>query len=125
MERTSGRSENSSGDLAGIIVQGMKEKKGMNIVQLDMRKIPNRVVEYFVICHGGSAPQVEALTESVERFVKQETGSIPHSMEGLSTKEWVLIDYFDVVAHIFTGTVREFYRLEALWADAEVTTFEE
>jgi ribosome-associated protein len=125
MEITSGRSEFSSEELAGIVVQGMMEKKGMNIVQLDLRKIHNRVVDFFVICHGGSAPQVDALAESVEKTVKLETGSRPHSIEGLSTKEWVLIDYFDVVVHIFTGAVREFYRLEALWADAEVTNFEE
>lgn len=120
-----GQREISSGELASIVVQGMMEKKGVNIVQLDLRKLKNRAVDYFVICHGGSGPQVDALAESIEKMVKEETGARPTSVEGLAAKEWVLIDYFDVVAHVFTGPVREFYKLEALWADAEVTTYED
>ncbi len=110
----------SSEELSGLLMEAMLDKKGENVVRLDLRSIPNRAVDFFVICHGNSGTQVDAITESVHRTVKQATGHSPRSTEGRQLNEWVLIDYFDVVAHVFTGPVRAFYRLEDLWADAEV-----
>ncbi len=116
--------ELTSYELAEIIVEGMQEKKAIEVVQLDMSKIPNRVVDFFVICHGSSSTQVEAISESVERLMKEKAGVKPRSVEGKQVGEWVLLDYFDVVAHIFLAPVRGFYKLEALWADADMITFE-
>lgn len=113
----------ASGEIADIVVQGMLEKKGIEVVKLDLRKIPNRVADYFVICHGNSSTQVEAIQESVDTFVREKGGIKPRSVEGRQVGEWVLIDYFDVVAHIFLAPVRGFYKLEELWADAEMITF--
>jgi len=117
--------EISSEELSGLVIEGMLEKKGYDVVRLDLRKIPNRVTDFFVICHGTSATQVDAIADSVHEVVKKSAGINPRSTEGRQSNEWVLIDYFDVVAHIFQGSVRNFYRLESLWADAEIQKTEE
>jgi ribosome-associated protein len=117
--------EISSEELSELVIEGMLEKKGFDVVRLDLRKIPNRVTDFFVVCHGTSATQVDAIADSVHEVVKRETGLNPRSTEGRQLNEWVLVDYFDVVAHIFQGPVRSFYRLEDLWADAEKLTVEE
>lgn len=117
--------EINSTALAKQIIFGMQEKKGYDIVQIDLRGIQNSVLDYFVICHATSAPQAEALAESVEEIVKKNSGENPRNVEGLQHKEWILIDYFDVVAHIFLEPVRQFYKLEDLWADANITKPEE
>ncbi|MFN4235570.1 MAG: ribosome silencing factor [Bacteroidia bacterium] len=108
-------------ELVKAIVLGMEEKKGKNIVYLDLRKIPNSVCEFFVICDAESTTQVNALAYSVEETVKKKTGESPWHMEGLSNNQWVLIDYVNVVAHVFQTPSREFYNIEKLWADAEFT----
>lgn len=113
------RSDASSAEVALFIIEGMLEKKGLKIVKLDLRKIHNSVVDYFIICHATSTTHADALAESVEAFVKKNTGQNPRQREGMQSREWILIDYFDVVAHIFLEPVRSFYRLEELWADAE------
>lgn len=113
------RRDTFSGEVAGLIVQGMLEKKGLKIITLDLRKIHNSVVDYFIICHATSTTHADTLAESVEETVKKSTGQNPRQREGMQLREWILIDYFDVVAHIFLEPVRSFYRLEELWADAE------
>ena len=101
-------------------IQGIQEKKGRQIVKLDLRKISNSVTHYFVICHGTSKPHIEAIAESVEAFVKKNTGENPLHKEGFANAEWILIDYFDVVVHIFQEATRKYYKLEDLWADAKI-----
>lgn len=112
-------------ELVKAIIHGMEEKKGKNIVYLDLRNIPNSVCEFFVLCDAESTTQVNALAYSVEEIVKKKTGESPWHMEGLSNNQWILLDYVNVVAHVFQTPYREFYNIEKLWADAELTVVSE
>ena len=115
----------SSEKLCDAIVKGMQEKKAVNIVVLDLRKVKNAVADFFVICSGGSDKQLDAIADSVDEEVNKELGENPWHIEGKDNKEWVLIDYFDAVAHIFRKDKREFYALERLWGDAEIIEIED
>lgn len=106
--------------LAENVVRGILEKKGKNIVCLDLRKIENAVFDYFIICEGDSTTQVDAIGESVVEFVKKVSGERPYRSEGWQNSLWILIDYINVVVHVFERDTRLFYNLESLWADAEV-----
>jgi len=108
----------TSGMLADIIVKGMQEKLGIDIVKLNLSGIPNSITDYFVICHGSSRSQVDAIADSVQAEVKKAVGGLPFHKEGFENCEWILLDYFDVVVHIFQAETRSFYQLEKLWADA-------
>jgi len=108
----------TSGMLADIIVKGMQEKLGLDIVKLNLSGIPNSITDYFVICHGASRSQVDAIADSVQFEVKNAIGALPSHKEGFENCEWILLDYFDVVVHIFQAEAREFFQLEKLWADA-------
>jgi len=107
--------------LADSIVEGILEVKGRNISILNLTDIHNRVCDYFIICQADSNTQVNAIAGSVEEMVKKETGERPYRKEGFENAEWILVDYVTVVVHIFQTEVRNFYNLESLWADAEVT----
>lgn len=111
--------------LADIVVHGMQERKGIDIVKLNLQKLPNTITDYFIICHGTSRAQVEAIAESVQSEVKKAIGINAWHKEGYDNAEWILIDYFDVVVHIFIEEARNFYKLEKLWADAERTNVQE
>lgn len=100
------------------IVRGIFEKKGERVLKLDFRSLGNAVCDYFIICHGNSATQVDSITESVELQVKKNTGEYPNHREGTENSLWVLLDYGNVVVHIFQENIRDFYNLESLWADA-------
>jgi ribosome-associated protein len=104
------------------VVKGIEEKKGSNIQIFDLRATGHAVCDYFVICNADSGTQVDAIAYSVEDEVKKATGVSPWRSEGFENREWILVDYVDVVVHVFQTKIREFYRLESLWADAEVTT---
>ena len=106
-------------ELIRYAVQGIEEKKGNDIVCVDLKKIPNSACDYFVICEGGSRTQVQAIAESIEEHVEKNTGNRPWHVEGLTNAEWVLMDYVDVAVHIFQPEARIHYNLENLWADAE------
>lgn len=107
-----------------VIIQALKEKHAQNIVSLDISHIDNAPADSFVVCHGGSDRQVEALADEVERKVKKANEEKPYHKEGYETKEWILLDYVNVVVHIFQEQKREFYALEELWEDAKVEHFE-
>ena len=107
--------------LADSIVEGILEVKGRNISILNLTDIHNRVCDYFIICQADSNTQVNAIAGSVEEMVKKQTGERPYRKEGFENAEWILVDYVTVVVHIFQTEVRNFYNLESLWADAEVT----
>lgn len=107
------------------IIRGIEEKKGQDIQIFDLRKTDNPVCDFFVICNADSSTQVDAIAYSVEEFVKKETGESPWKSEGFENKEWILIDYVDVVVHVFQTRIREFYKLENLWADAEIRVISE
>ena len=105
------------------VVTAMQEKKAKNIISLRLNKIPNSVAEYFVICHAPSKTQVEAIYDIVVENVKKECGINPYHREGYENSEWILIDYSDVVVHIFQESIRSFYQLEELWADAKLKEY--
>ncbi len=107
--------------LVDAAVEGILEVKGRNISILDLRKIHNRVCDYYIICQADSNTQVNAIAGSVEEIVKKRVGDRPYHTEGFQNAEWVLVDYVTVVVHIFQTQIRSFYNLEALWADAEIT----
>jgi ribosome-associated protein len=116
-----GKKETKS-DLAVLtetIVNGIKEKKGEHIVSMDLKKLVNAVCDCFIICHGNSRVQVEAIADSVEEQVIRKLGRKPWHKEGFQNAEWILLDYVDVVVHIFQNQTRNFYNLETLWADAD------
>lgn len=109
--------------LAGLVAEGLADRKGKNIVLLDLKEVNNSVTDFFVICHGTSRPQVEALADSVREKVGKKLGAKPWHHEGFENAEWILLDYVDVVVHIFKQESREFYQLEKLWADAKITHY--
>jgi len=104
--------------LLGSILNGIFEKKGQDVLKIDLRKLESRIADYFIICHGSSTNQVDSLCDSVEDIVIKETGEKPVHIEGLENCFWVLLDYGNVVVHIFLEEYRHFYSLESLWADA-------
>ena len=108
-----------------LVVKGMQERKASDIVVMDMRGIPKAVADYFIICSGGSDTQIDAIADSVESEVYKAAKQNPWKREGKEHKEWILIDYADVVVHIFKKDRREFYGLEKLWGDAVITQVEE
>jgi len=112
-------------DLTNAIVKGIQEKKGHNVVRIDLRNTSGAVCDYFVICHGDSDRQVNAIAEAVADETRIQLGDKPWHREGMSNAEWVLLDYVNVVVHIFHRETREFYNLEGLWADAEIEEIEE
>ena len=107
------------------VIKGMQELKAQDIVCIDLRSIPGAVSDYFVICHGESSTQVEAIAKSVYDVVLKDTGEKPWHQEGKQNAEWILLDYVDVVAHIFYKDAREFYNIEGLWGDAGIEKIEE
>jgi ribosome-associated protein len=107
------------------IEKGIFEKKGQNVLEIDLRKLENRITDYFIICHAASGTQVSAICDSVDDTVRLETGIKPTHIEGLDNNYWVLIDYGDVVVHIFLEEYRNFYNLESLWSDAAIEKLED
>lgn len=100
------------------IIHAMQEKKAENIVSLDLRKIPEAVADFFVICEAGNQPQIKAISDFVEEEVKKRCDEFPYHHEGRKNLQWVLIDYVNIVVHIMTGETRKFYKLEEMWSDA-------
>lgn len=111
--------------LINSILSGIFEKQGENVVRVDMRRLGNAVCSYFIICHARSTTQVDSIASSVEMSVKRETGEKPGHKEGLDNCLWVLLDYGNVVVHIFQEEQRDFYRLEELWADSDIEVVED
>lgn len=116
--------KNNADYLLKQVVTAMQDKKGKNIVSLNLVKIPNSVTDYFVICHAPSKTQVEAIYDNVIDYVKKQCDENPFHREGFENSEWILIDYVDVVVHIFQQNIRGFYQLEELWADAKLKSYE-
>jgi ribosome-associated protein len=114
----------NSKKLSELVAQGMLEKKGYKIIILDLKDISQSVADYFVICSGNSVNQVDALADSIEDIVYQNTSELPWHKEGKENKEWILLDYVDVVAHVFKSDRRDFYAIEELWGDAKLTYLE-
>jgi ribosome-associated protein len=105
--------------LSDLVIEGLLEKKGQRIVRMDLRNTDGAVTDFFVICTGTSDRHVDALADSVQEVIKKNSGENPISKEGVEQAEWILLDYVNVVVHIFQETKRQFYKLEALWGDAD------
>lgn len=114
-----------SDTLAEIVVRGMQEKKASDIVVLNLKELKNAVADYFIICSANSDTQIDAVARSVEDEVEKLTGEYPWQTEGRTNREWVLLDYVDVVVHVFLRDRRKFYALEELWGDAQISHIEE
>ncbi|MCC7465163.1 MAG: ribosome silencing factor [Saprospiraceae bacterium] len=108
-----------------LIVEGIRDKKGKKIVQLDLRKLGDAPADFFIICEGDSNTHVKAITDSIYKKVKEEMDAAPTHTEGSSNSKWILMDYFNTVVHVFHPETREFFELEHLWSDADVTEFGE
>jgi ribosome-associated protein len=119
------RKQLSSTELSQYIIEGMHEKKANHVVLMDLRKVNKAIADFFVICSGNSDVQIDAISKSVEEVVYKNTGEDPWNREGKQNREWILLDYVDVVVHIFTKDKREFYDIESLWGDADITHFED
>ena len=112
---------NNSTILVENVVKGIQEKKGHDIAILDLKPTGNALADFFIITHAESSTQVDAIAKSVEDEVEKHTGEKPVFKEGYTNAEWILLDYIDVVVHIFMKEQRDFYGIERLWADAAIT----
>jgi ribosome-associated protein len=122
---TKKKSVRASKKLSEAVVKGMQEKKALDIVVLDLNEVKNAVADFFVICSGSSDKQLSAIADAVDEEVFKALKENPWHTEGKNNKEWLLIDYTTVVAHIFKRDKREFFALEKLWGDAEITRIED
>lgn len=102
------------------VIAAILEKKGENIVSLDLRKIPEAVADFFVVCSGNSAPQIKAIADNIEQKIKETCGENVYHKEGFKNLQWVLMDYVNIVVHIMDSETRKFYNLEEMWSDATV-----
>jgi len=108
-------------ELSKVIIKGMEEKKASDIVMMDLRKVNNSITDIMIIASGNSEKQIEAISDSIEEEVKKAGEPGPWRMEGKNNNQWIIMDYVNVVAHIFVKDKREFYGLEDLWGDAKTT----
>src|SRR6476661_7853808 len=113
-----------STSISELVIHGIQEKKGNEIVRLDLRNIHSSVADYFVVCHAESSTQVAAIANSVEEEVFKAFKQEPWRKEGLQQGEWIILDYVDVVVHIFKTDKRQFYGIEELWGDAEMQHYQ-
>ena len=101
------------------IIHAIQQKKGENIISLDLRKIPEAVTDFFVICQATSSTQVKAISDFVEVQLSKECGETPFRHEGQQSAQWIIIDYVNIVVHVMHQEARKFYRLEEMWSDAQ------
>jgi ribosome-associated protein len=110
-----------SSKIIKTIIEAIKEKKGENIVSLDLRKIPEAVADFFIICEANNPTLLKAIADEIEFFVKEKTGELAYKHEGRQAQQWILIDYVNVVVHVMLPEPRKFYQLEEMWSDAPST----
>lgn len=101
------------------IINAIQEKKGEHIVSLDLKKIPEAVADFFIICQANNNNQLRAIADNVEEEVKKQCGETPYKHEGRQAEQWILIDYVNIVIHVMLPEPRKFYQLEELWSDAQ------
>ncbi|WP_108424189.1 ribosome silencing factor [Flagellimonas amoyensis] len=114
----------SADELIALILHGIEDVKGVDINLLDLREIENTVCDYFIICNGTSNTHVNAIVSSIQKTVSKAIQDKPWHVEGSDNAEWILMDYVNVVVHVFQKHIREFYDIEGLWGDAKVTMVE-
>jgi len=113
-------STNSKLSLIDLVVKGIQEKKGTNITVVDLRDVMNAYSDYFIICTGSSDTNVQAISNSIEDLLRDTLDEKPMHVEGYREANWILMDYFETLVHIFKEEEREHYNLENLWADAKI-----
>lgn len=112
-----------SEQLNELIIEGIRDKKGKNIVRLDLRKLGDAPADFFIICEGDSSTHIKAISDSIYKKVKEALQTMPSHTEGSLNARWVLMDYFNTIVHVFYPETRHFYDLEQLWSDADLTEF--
>jgi len=115
------KKKSNADELISKIISGVEDVKGIDISLLDLRDIENTVCSYFIVCSGSSNTHVNAIVSSVLKTVSKELREKPFHTEGLKNSEWVLIDYVNIVVHVFQKPIREYYNIEELWGDAKTT----
>ena len=105
--------------LLNVIIEAIQDIKGHNVLKIDLREVKNTICDYFVICDGDSNTQVNALAENIERLTYERIQNPPHHVEGKENSEWILLDYFSIIVHVFQKDQRAFYKLEDLWSDGK------
>jgi len=116
---------NNDLDQIALIVDSIQDIKGKKIIHLDLRKIEDRPTDHFIICEGDSSTQVRAIAENIKKRVKEELSIFPFKSEGILGAKWILVDYFDIVVHIFYRDTRTYYDIEDLWGDADLKEYED
>jgi ribosome-associated protein len=106
-------------EIFSIIIKAIQDKKGENIVSLDLSQIPEAVADFFIICQANSNTQVRAIADYVEDQVREHLAEEPYKHEGFTAQQWILVDYVNIVVHVFQPETRQFYSLEDMWSDAE------
>ena len=124
-KRTSAARLTKSSKIIKTIIAAIQDKKGENIISLDLRKINEAVADFFILCEATNQPQIRAIAENIERKVKEKCEENPWHHEGYSTLQWVLLDYVNVVVHIMLPDTRKFYKLEEMWSDAVLQEHDE
>jgi len=118
------KKQTNADQLITTILAGIEDVKGKNINILDLREIENTVCDYFIVCEGTSNTQVNAIVSSIQKKVSKDIKDKPWHIEGMDNAEWVLMDYVNVVVHVFQKHIREYYDIESLWGDAKTTVIE-
>lgn len=111
------------GNIEEVVIQALIEKQGVDIQSINLKKINHVFFDYFIVCTGNSKPHVETLCDYVQEQTQRVANTKPIHVEGLENKEWILLDYFNVLVHIFQPEAREYYNIEALWSDADIQKF--
>ena len=111
-------------EITELIIDCIQDIKGKNIVRLDLRELDDAPTDFFIVCEGESSTQINAIADNVVRRLKQEIGLRPSHTEGKQSANWVLVDYFDIIVHVFYPETRSFYEIEDLWSDATQTEYE-
>lgn len=111
-------------EIADLIIDCIQDIKGQNIVKMDLREVDEAPSDFFVVCEGSSTTQVSAIANNIEKRLKEEIGMRPSHSEGKRESTWVLVDYFNIVVHVFYPETRKFYEIEDLWSDAKTTEYQ-
>jgi ribosome-associated protein len=111
--------------LVDVIIEAIREKKGQRIVKIDLKEVKNTICDYFIICEGESNTQVNALADNIDKQTFLSLKNVPHHVEGRENAQWILLDYFSVIVHVFQKEQRGFYKLEDLWSDGKLEVIPE
>lgn len=112
-------------DLNDLIINSIQDVKGINVVKLDLRTLHDAPVDYFIVCEGESRVQVKAIANNIMSRLKHEARTIPSNKEGMQNANWICLDYFYTIVHVFYKETRQFFQLEDLWSDAKVIEYED